>query len=105
MTLPLDELRRRDFKKILLIKMSAVGDVMHTMPVLNKLRRRYPAAQLDWLLTTPLAELLRHNPAISNVIEFARGEWTLKYFLVNRPLLLRGLFLERKRSFMAHRVA
>lgn len=76
MTLPLDELRRRDFKKILLIKMSAVGDVMHAMPVLNKLRRRYPAAQLDWLLTTPLAELLRHHPAISNVIEFARGART-----------------------------
>jgi heptosyltransferase-1 len=66
----------RDFDKILLIKLSAVGDVVHTIPVLNKLRRRYPAAQLDWLVTPPIAELLRHHPAISNVIEFAREEWS-----------------------------
>jgi heptosyltransferase-1 len=64
-----------DFSKILLIKLSAVGDVVHTIPVLNKLRRRYPAAQIDWLVTPPIAELLRHHPAISNVIEFAREEW------------------------------
>ena len=57
------DLRDRDFRKILLIKLSAVGDVVHTIPVLNKLRRRYPAAQLDWLLTPAIAELLRHNPA------------------------------------------
>ena len=64
-----------DFSKILLVKLSAVGDVVHTIPVLNKLRRRYPAAQIDWLVTPPIAELLRHHPAITNVIEFAREEW------------------------------
>jgi lipopolysaccharide heptosyltransferase I len=69
-----DDLRSRDFRKILLIKLSAVGDVVHTFPVLNKLRRRYPAARLDWLVTPGIAELLQHNPAISNVIEFARDE-------------------------------
>jgi heptosyltransferase I len=69
------DLRNREFRKILLIKLSAVGDVVHTIPVLNKLRRRYPAARLDWLTTPPIAELLRHNPAISNVIEFVREDW------------------------------
>jgi lipopolysaccharide heptosyltransferase I len=70
------DLRSKDFRKILLIKLSAVGDVVHTIPVLNKLRRRYPAAQLDWLVTPAIAELLRHNPAISNVIEFSRADWS-----------------------------
>jgi len=65
-----------DFSKILLIKLSAVGDVVHTIPVLNRLRRRYPDAQIDWLVTPPIAELLRHHPAITNVIEFAREEWS-----------------------------
>jgi heptosyltransferase-1 len=46
--------------------------VVHTIPVLNKLRRRYPNALLDWLVTPGIAELLRHHPAISNVIEFTR---------------------------------
>jgi lipopolysaccharide heptosyltransferase I len=49
---------------------------VHTIPVLNRLRRRYPDAQIDWLVTPPIAELLRHHPAITNVIEFAREEWS-----------------------------
>ena len=81
MTSPSADLRNRDFRKILLIKLSAVGDVVHTIPVLNKLRRRYPAAQLDWLVTPAIAELLRHNPAISNVIEFARDDWSTPWRL------------------------
>ena len=71
-----DSLRAQDFKKILLIKLSALGDVVHTIPVLNKLRRRYPNARIDWLVTPGIAELLRHNPAINNVIEFLRDEWS-----------------------------
>ncbi len=70
------DLKNRDFKKILLIKLSALGDVVHTIPVLNKLRRRYPNARIDWLVTPGIAELLRHNPAINNVIEFLRDEWS-----------------------------
>jgi len=69
------DLRGRTFDRILLIKMSAMGDVVQTMPVLNKLRARYPAARLDWLTTPAFTELLRHNPKISNVLVFAREEW------------------------------
>ncbi|MGH6673187.1 MAG: lipopolysaccharide heptosyltransferase II [Xanthobacteraceae bacterium] len=72
MTLPLDELRRREFRKILLIKLSAVGDVVHTLPVLNKFRRRYPNAQIDWLVTPAIGELLRHHPALNSVVDFER---------------------------------
>jgi heptosyltransferase I len=73
--LQLEELRTGSFRRILLIKLSAVGDVVHTIPVLNKLRRRYSDARIDWLMTPPIAELLRHHPAISNVIEFTRSDW------------------------------
>jgi heptosyltransferase I len=81
---PPADLRDREFAKILLIKLSAVGDVIHTIPVLNKLRRRYPAAQLDWLVTPAIGELLRHHPAISNVVEFARDDWSAPW----RPVRL-----------------
>jgi lipopolysaccharide heptosyltransferase I len=72
MPVSLDELRRREFRKILLIKLSAVGDVVHTLPVLNKLRRRFPNAQIDWLVTPAIGELLRHHPALNSVIDFER---------------------------------
>jgi len=70
--LRLTELRHHEFNRILLIKPSAVGDVVHALPVLAKLRERYPAARIDWMLTPPIAELIRHHPALSNVVLFAR---------------------------------
>ena len=79
--MPLADLTHCDFRKILLIKLSAVGDVVHTIPVLNKLRRRYPRAQLDWLVTPAIAELLRHHPAINNIIEFEREAWSTPWRL------------------------
>ena len=75
------DLRSQDFRNILLIKLSALGDVVHTIPVLNKLRRRYPAARLDWLMNPAIAELLRHHPAITNIVEFAREEWSAPWRL------------------------
>jgi lipopolysaccharide heptosyltransferase I len=68
-------LRDREFRRILLLKPSAVGDVIHTVPVLVKLRARYPAARIDWLLTPAIAELIGRHPALSNVLLFARNEF------------------------------
>jgi len=79
--LPWADLTHREFRKILLIKLSAIGDVVHTIPVLNKLRRRYPMAQLDWLVTPAIAELLRHHPAITSIIEFEREAWSTPWRL------------------------
>ncbi len=70
------DLSSRDFQRILLIKLSAMGDVVHTVPLLNKLRQRYPKARIDWLVTPAIAELLANNPAITNVVEFQRQEWS-----------------------------
>lgn len=84
MSTPPADLRDREFAKILLIKLSAVGDVVHTIPVLNKLRRRFPAAQLDWLVSPAIGEFLRPHPAISNVVEFARDDWSAPW----RPIRL-----------------
>jgi lipopolysaccharide heptosyltransferase II len=67
-----DSLRSRQFERILLIKPSAFGDVLHALPVLVKLRARYPAARIDWLITPENAELVRYHPAVSNVVLFAR---------------------------------
>ena len=57
------DIRHAEFSRILLIKPSAVGDVVHTLPVLEKLRRRYPQARIDWLLTPENAQIVRGHPA------------------------------------------
>jgi heptosyltransferase I len=69
-------LRSADFSRILLIKPSALGDVVHTIPVLVKLRARYPQARIDWLITPENAEVVRHHPALSNVVLFARRDFS-----------------------------
>jgi lipopolysaccharide heptosyltransferase I len=72
----MSDLRHRQFERILLIKPSAVGDVVHTLPVLVKLRARYPEARIDWLITPENADLVRHHPALSNTVEFARKAYS-----------------------------
>src|SRR5947199_5501650 len=68
-------LRTVNFSRIPLIKPSALGDVVHTLPVLVKLRARYPAARIDWLITPENADLVRYHPALSNVVLFARRDY------------------------------
>jgi lipopolysaccharide heptosyltransferase I len=68
-------LRSRSFDRILLIKPSAFGDVVHTVPVLVKLRARYPSARIDWLITPQNADVVRWHPALSNVVLFDRHRY------------------------------
>jgi lipopolysaccharide heptosyltransferase II len=45
-----------------------LGDVVHAIPLLPKLRARFPCAQIDWFITPENAELVRHHPALSGVV-------------------------------------
>ena len=65
-------LATENFSRILLVKPSAVGDVVHTIPLLVKLRARYPQARIDWFITPENADLVRHHPALSGVVLFNR---------------------------------
>jgi lipopolysaccharide heptosyltransferase I len=69
-------LRSHPFERILLVKLSAFGDVVNTLPVLAKLRARYPAARIDWLITPENAEVVRYHPALSGVVLFQRRDYT-----------------------------
>lgn len=60
-------------RRICLIKPSALGDVVQTLPVLAALRRRFPDAYLAWVVNSPIAPLLRPISLIDEVIEFHRS--------------------------------
>jgi lipopolysaccharide heptosyltransferase I len=59
-------------RNILLIKPSAIGDVVHALPVLNLLRRRWPESRISWLVTPACAGLLQGHKQIDEVILFER---------------------------------
>ncbi len=63
------------YKRILLIKPSSLGDIIHALPVLRGLRNRYPDARIDWLVNTGFADLLRGHPDITNVVPFDRKSY------------------------------
>jgi len=62
-------------RRILLIKPSALGDVVHTLPVAATLHRRYPNIPLDWLVEEEAADIVRGHPALSEVVVSARKRW------------------------------
>lgn len=68
----LEQLRRRRFERILIIKPSSLGDIIHALPVLNGLRTRYPDAYISWLVATPFASMIENHPQLNEVILFDR---------------------------------
>ncbi len=62
----------RRFERILVIKPSSVGDIVHALPVLHGLRVRWPSARIGWLVASHFAELLEGHPELDEVIPFDR---------------------------------
>lgn len=57
---------------VLLIRLSALGDVVHTLPAAALLRKKLPNAKLTWIVEAPFVELLENNPAVDDVLVFPK---------------------------------
>jgi lipopolysaccharide heptosyltransferase I len=68
----MSDLACRAFQRICIIKPSSPGDIIHALPVLRGLRRRYPDAHLAWLVATSFANLIEADPALDEIIPFDR---------------------------------
>src|ERR1700761_2569324 len=62
-------------RKILIVKLSAIGDVIHCLPVAAALKEAMPDAQISWLVEQTSAELLQGNQVIDEVIVFQAKSW------------------------------
>jgi len=61
-------------KRILLIRLSHLGDVVLALPVFHALRARYPEARIAWVTQPEFAGLLTGLPGLERIFLFARGE-------------------------------
>jgi lipopolysaccharide heptosyltransferase II len=68
--LPLNEC---DLWRIVLIKPSALGDIVHSLPVLSALRRRFPRAHIAWVVNRAYEPLLLGHPDLDETLPFDRG--------------------------------
>ncbi|MCB2191089.1 MAG: lipopolysaccharide heptosyltransferase I [Deltaproteobacteria bacterium] len=60
--------------KVLIVKLSALGDVVQSLPVAMAIRRQEPDAQIDWLVERPSAGLLKGHPALDRVLVSPRHQ-------------------------------
>ena len=60
--------------RIAIVMMSAIGDAVHVLPVINAIKRHAPRSRITWFLAPRPATLVRGHPAVDDIVEFsARG--------------------------------
>lgn len=103
---------------ILVVRFSSIGDLILTTPLLRALRGRHPAARITVVVREEMADILRHNPRITDLISWRKGtsllalarqlrtqEWTHRLDLHGslRSILLRRLVGGEWGSYAKHR--
>jgi heptosyltransferase I len=82
--------------KILILKPSSLGDVIHALPVLRLLKRHFPKGEIYWWLDAALVPLLEKDPDLSGIIPFQRKRWAAPR---RWPEIAASLRLMRRQNF------
>lgn len=61
--------------RILLVKTSSLGDVIHNLPVASDLVRRFPGVVIDWVVEAPFADIPMLHPAVHATLPIALRRW------------------------------
>ncbi len=61
--------------KVLIVKTSSLGDIIHTFAAVDYLKNRFPKAEIDWVVENPFAELVRGHPDIDRVLTIESKKW------------------------------
>lgn len=65
----------RHMKRILIVKTSSMGDVIHALPVLHDLKVFNPFLEVDWMVEAPFVELVQANAHVNRVIPVHVRQW------------------------------
>lgn len=66
--------------KVLIVKTSSLGDIIQSYPVLAYIKKKYPHAQIDWIVERPFADLLRAHPLVNQVWIVDSKAWRKKWY-------------------------
>ncbi len=73
-------------KNILIIRLSAIGDVINVLPALRLLRSNFPDSKITWLVEDRAREILIDHPDIDEVIVYPRKKWQRGILKANKSL-------------------
>ncbi|MBI2193234.1 MAG: glycosyltransferase family 9 protein [Planctomycetes bacterium] len=88
--------------RILLIRLSALGDVINTLPVLEELRAVFPSARIAWLVEPEAAPVVEAQPALNEAIRLPRKRWQRS---LGRPSEWAGVMADARDVFARLREA
>jgi len=77
--------------KILILRLSAIGDVLHATPVARELKKLQPDCHITWLVSPPADKLLTENPHIDEVLVWDRRPLDKAFAGFNLPAAYREL--------------
>ena len=66
--------------KILLVKTSSMGDVIHNLPVVSDIRAHFPEAEIDWVVEESFAGIPALHPGVGKIIPVAVRRWRKNLF-------------------------
>jgi heptosyltransferase-1 len=70
-------------EKLLIIKTSSLGDVIHCLPVIHDIRAHYPNIQIDWVVEENFADIPRMAGGVNQVLTVAMRRWKKHIFSQN----------------------
>ncbi|MGH7149774.1 MAG: glycosyltransferase family 9 protein [Planctomycetota bacterium] len=82
--------------RVLLVRLSSLGDVLFALPALERLRQGMPQARIEWAVEDRFSVLLEGHPLLDEVVVYPRKAWSRG---VRRPWLLPGGALLLARHF------
>ena len=59
-------------ESILVVRLGAMGDIIHALPAVASLRQSFPKAQITWVVARKWVQLLEGNPQIDRIVAFDR---------------------------------
>lgn len=65
----------RDFKSVLIVKPSSLGDIVHTLPSVRLIKRAHPHLKVRWIANSEWMPLIDGCPSVDEVIEFPRRQF------------------------------
>lgn len=86
------------YRKILVVKPSSFGDIIHSLPFLYSLRKRHPDAEIHWVVARGLEGLLEDHPMISRTWIVEMSAWKKPSRIPETIAELRSLFRSLKQE-------
>lgn len=85
-------------QRILLIKTSSLGDVVHNLPVVSDLRRAFPDARVEWVVERAFADIPRRHPDVARVIEVEIRRWRRAFWRRDVRQAVHGVLNDLRRE-------